>query len=129
MKPHPGEPDAEIPDPAVQKFLTHLATDRGASAYTQRNYRQALKEFIRWHREERQQLPAWEKLQRDDFRAYVRFLGRHNLGRAAIQLRFCALRTFYKHLIRHGIMASSPIRNLSLPELAKRLLKYLTSTQ
>jgi len=99
-------------DKWIQKFLAHLATDRGASAYTQRNYKQALMEFVRWHQLESpesrvqssksQPAIVWEKLQRDDFRNYLRFLGRHNLGRAAIQLRFSALRTFYKFLIRHG---------------------------
>jgi integrase/recombinase XerC len=97
--------------------------------YTQRNYRQALLEFSRWHGEARQAPPAWDKLQRDDFRAFVRFLGRHNLGRAAIQLRYCALRTFYKFLIRHGMVSVSPIKNLSLPKLAKRLPKFLTAQQ
>ena len=111
------------------RFFQHLATDRGASACTQRNYRQALVEFHRWHSDERQQPPSWDKLQRDDFRAYLRFLGRHNLGRAAIQLRFCALRTFYKFLIRRGAVAASPIRNLALPKLAKRLPKFLTRPQ
>ena len=42
------------------------------------------------------------KLQRDDFRSYLRYLGRNNLSRAATSLRFSALRTFYKFLIRHG---------------------------
>jgi site-specific recombinase XerD len=126
-------------DKWIQKFLAHLATDRGASAYTQRNYRQALTEFVRWHQEERsafadksasaRQTVVWEKLQRDDFRNYLRFLGRHNLGRAAIQLRFSALRTFYKFLIRHGAVESSPIKNLSLPKLEKRLPKFLTIQQ
>ena len=41
------------PDKWIQKFLAHLATDRGASAYTQRNYQQALTEFARWHLDER----------------------------------------------------------------------------
>jgi site-specific recombinase XerD len=72
---------------------------------------------------------AWEKLSRDDFRNYLRFLGRNNLGRAAIQLRFSALRTFYKFLIRHGAVEMSPIRNLSLPKLEKRLPKFLTVQQ
>ena len=116
-------------DEWIKKFLQHLATDRGASTYTQRNYRQAMWEFHRWHQEERQQPPEWEQLQRDDFRAYLRFLGRHNLSRAAIQLRFCALRTFYKFLIRHGALATSPIKNLSLPKLGKRLPKFLTPEQ
>jgi integrase/recombinase XerC len=113
----------------IRKFLAHLATDRGASIYTQRNYRDALKEFCAWHQEEWQSPPAWEKLQRDDFRAYLRFLGRHNLGRAAIQLRFSALRTFYKFLMRHGVVEILPIKNLSLPKAAKRLPKFLTVQQ
>ena len=126
-------------DKWIRKFLAHLATDRGASVYTQRNYRQALLEFFRWHREERsafadksasaRQAVVWDELQRDDFRGYLRFLGRQNLGRAAIQLRFCALRTFYRFLIRHGIVEASPIKNLALPKPGRRLPKYLTCRQ
>lgn len=116
-------------DKWADKFLKHLATDRGASVYTQRNYSQALTEFHRWHQEERKQAPAWDKLQRDDFRSYVRFLGRHNLSRAAIQLRFSALRSFYKFLIRHGLVSGSPIKNIALPKVGKRLPKFLTVQQ
>src|SRR5208282_6654746 len=126
-------------DKWVRKFLAHLATDRDASVYTQRNYRQALLEFVQWRHTERSAFAdasasarpavAWEKLQRDDFRGYLRFLGRQNLGRAAIQLRFCALRTFYKFLIRHGVVGASPIKNLALPKPARRLPKYLTRQQ
>ncbi len=133
------KPVAEIHDKWIRKFLAHLATDRDASVYTQRNYRQALQEFSRWHHEERsafadksasaQQAVAWEKLQRDDFRGYLRFLGRQNLGRAAIQLRFCALRTFFKFLIRHGVAGASPIKNLALPKQGRRLPKFLTLQQ
>lgn len=126
-EPEPKQPPAI--DKWVQKFLTHLATDRGASIYTQRNYRQAVVEFYGWHKRERHTAPVWNALQRDDFRAYVRFLGRGNLSRAAIQLRFCALRTFYKFLLRHGEAGSSPIKNISLPKLEKRLPKFLTAEQ
>ena len=134
-----AKPATEVRDRWIQKFLAHLATDRGASVYTQRNYRQALQEFFHWHQLESPvsevQSPkstpmvAWEMLQRDDFRGYLRFLGRQNLGRAAIQLRFCALRTFYKFLIRHGVVGASPIKNLALPKQGRRLPKYLTQQQ
>ena len=124
-----GSAAKEREDKWVKKFQAHLASDRGASQYTQRNYAQALREFANWLEEERQQAPDWAALQRDDFRGYVRFLGRHNLGRAAIQLRFSALRTFYKFLIRNGVVAGSPIKNLALPKLEKRLPKFLTAQQ
>jgi integrase/recombinase XerC len=117
------------PDEWMQRFLAHLATDRGASVYTQRNYRQALLEFQLWNIQERKLAPAWDKLERDDFRGYVRFLGRKKLSRAAIQLRFCALRTFYKFLVRHGVVSGSPIKNIALPKMPARLPKYLTRQQ
>lgn len=122
-------PVPEIRDPWIAKFTAHLATDRGASAYTQRNYRQALVEFARWHLAERQAPARWDQLRRDDFRAYLRFLGRNQLSRAATSLRFSALRTFYKFLMRHGAVESLPIKNLSLPQREKRLPKFLTLQQ
>ncbi len=120
---------ADAPDEWLLKFLQHLAADRGASEYTQRNYRQALTEFCRWHVQERGSPPPWTALQRDDFRAYLRFLGRQQLSRAAIQLRFSALRTFYKFLVRRGQLEATPIKNLSLPKLEKRLPQFLTARQ
>ena len=111
------------------RFFSHLATDRDASAYTQRNYRQAISGFCLWHQQERGASPAWDKLQRDDFRAYLRFLGRQNLSRAAIALRFSAMRTLYHFLIRQGAVAMSPIKNLALPKTGKRLPKFLTVQQ
>ncbi|HTI98319.1 MAG TPA: tyrosine recombinase XerC [Dongiaceae bacterium] len=122
-------PKREAGDRWTQKFLAHLATDRGVSAYTQRNYAQTLTEFRAWHKNERQSPPAWEALQRDDFRGYLRFLGRQNLGRASIALRFSALRTFYKFLVRHGAVPASPIKNISLPKPGRRLPQFLTIPQ
>jgi site-specific recombinase XerD len=125
----PEETLPTVNDEWIKKFLQHLATDRGASVYTQRNYRQAILEFHRWHQKERKQPPAWESLQRDDFRAYLRFVGRHRISRATIQLRFSALRTFYRFLVRHGAVASSPIKNLALATIGKRLPMFLAPQQ
>lgn len=129
MEQSPCEAAPEIRDKWISKFLAHLATDRGASVYTLRNYEQALMEFARWHLNERKSPAVWENLQRDDFRSYLRFLGRNNLSRAAVQLRFSALRTFYKFLMRHRVVESLPIKNLSLPKLEKRLPRFLTIQQ
>jgi integrase/recombinase XerC len=129
LKAEPTSSSPTIEEKWIQKFLAHLATDRGASVYTQRNYSQALTEFAHWHLTEHKSPAAWEKLQRDDFRSYLRFLGRNQLSRAATQLRFSALRTFYKFLMRHGVVESLPIKNISLPKLEKRLPRFLTKQQ
>ncbi len=116
-------------DPWIAKFLQHLASDKGASIYTQRNYRHALFRLMAWFKTERKTTPDWKSLRRDDFRDFLRFLGRSNLSRAVIQLQFSALRTFYKFLIRNGVASASPIKNLSLPKREKRLPKFLTVPQ
>lgn len=113
----------------VGEFLRHLQSERCASQYTIRNYRQALSEFTDWFRCDRQQAPVWVQLERDDFRGYLRFLGRNHLSRAATRLRFSALRSFYRYLLRRGVLTASPIRNLSLPKLEKRLPQFLTPRQ
>jgi len=115
----------ELPDWPT-RFLTHLGADKGASIYTQRNYRQALVEFTGWFTKARKTPPEWETLERDDFREYLRYLGRSKLSRAATQLRFSALRSFYKYLIRNAILAASPIKNIKIPKLPKRLPRFLT---
>jgi integrase/recombinase XerC len=115
-------------DPSVGGFLQNLSA-RGASVYTERNYRQALLEFSAWAGEQRGGAPDWTALRRDDFRYFLRFLGRGKLSRAAIQLRFSALRSFYKFLIQKGVVSASPVKNLSLPKLEKRNPMFLTVQQ
>src|SRR5580658_8847663 len=115
-------------DPLAGKFLQSLAA-KGGSAYTERNYRQALVGFCAWAREQQGGALDWTTLRRDDFRYFLRFLGRGKLSLAAIQLRFSALRTFYRYLIREGVVGASPVRNLALPKLDKRNPIFLTVKQ
>jgi integrase/recombinase XerC len=119
----------EAKDQLIGQFLQHLATERAASIYTQRNYEHALGEFSRWHNDERKSPPNWKALERDDFRAYLRYLGRQRISRAGTQLRFSALRSFYKFLMRRGVVEQFPIKGIVLPKLAKRLPRFLTPQQ
>jgi integrase/recombinase XerC len=126
----PGQRESAPRDSLIESFLEHLTTERAASVYTLRNYRQAFTEVQKWHQDERQSAVPWLKLARDDFRSYLRYLGRkEKCGRAAIQLRFSALRSFYKFLVRRGKLATSPIKNILLPKQARRLPKFLTVQQ
>lgn len=124
----PENSDSKL-DETAELFLTHLAADRNASPYTLRNYRHALVEFTSWHARDRKSPPRWLDLKRDDFRAYLRFLGREQLARTAIRLRFSALRSFYKFLVRRGFLAATPIKNILLPKLERRLPRFLTIPQ
>jgi len=116
-------------DTHVKSFIQHLTVERNASIYTLRNYQQALGEFAQWHQQERNSAPSWRALSRDDFRGYLRFLGRKQMSRAAVMLRFSALRSFYKFLARGGIVENSPIKGMSMPKASRRLPRFLTAQQ
>jgi site-specific recombinase XerD len=117
------------PDASVDEFLARLALDRGASPLTRRNYAAVLAEFQTWYEEWTQRRPEWRRLGRDDFRAYLRFLGGRKLGQATIRLRFSALRTFYRHLQRRGQVTEIPLRQIALPKAGRRLPRFLTPDQ
>src|SRR4030095_7138426 len=73
-------PDVRPPaDPRVAEFLEHLATERGASKYTRRNYRDAIAEFSAWYAGQHGVAPDWPALAREEFRFYLRHLGRQQL--------------------------------------------------
>ena len=114
---------------APSDFLQHLASDRGSSVYTQRNYRQALLEFSSWYGKEHGTAPVWAGLTRDVFRSYLRSLGRRGLSPAACRLRFSALRSLYRFLIRRGLAETSPVRQVQLPKPVRRLPRFLTVDQ
>ncbi len=128
-KPGEGEPATADLSPRAGEFLAYLAVERAASPNTCRNYRQAILEFEAWHRGLAGSGPDWISLERDNFRHYLRHLGRSGLKRASIQLRFSGLRSFYKFLVRRGHMEQSPIRNLALPKTEKRMPVFLTREQ
>ncbi len=110
-------------------FFRFLTDEKDASVYTQRNYRQAIDGFGKWYRETNGQAPPWADLKRDSFRLFLRQLGRKNLSQAAIRLRFSALNSFYKFLMRRGLIESSPVKGITLPKPAKRLPQFLTIDQ
>jgi integrase/recombinase XerC len=113
-------------DPWLSLFFQHLTI---ASPYTLRNYRRALLEFKHWYQKDRKEDPAWNKLQRYDFRAYLHHLGKRNIGRASTKLQFSALRSFYKFLIRQRLVESSPIKSVTVQKLPQRLVQFLTPKQ
>jgi integrase/recombinase XerC len=124
-----GSESEDTTDPWISQFLAHLANEKTSSEYTLRNYRHALGEFTEWYAETYGTPPPWKNCQRDEFRAYLRSISRRNLKRAAIQLRFSALRSFFRFLVRRGEIEVTPIRNISVPKLEQRLPRFLTSEQ
>ncbi|MFH1067814.1 MAG: tyrosine-type recombinase/integrase, partial [bacterium] len=118
--PVPLEPKEWVP-----LFLRYLKNEKGDSSYTVRNYTQALREFSGAH-----QGKSWAKLGLADFRQHLYDLSiQCKLHPASIRLRFAALRSFYRFLIKRELIQTNPFEGLKMPPLEKRLPKFLTEEQ
>lgn len=121
----------EIPKDAqqwVERFLEHLKHERRLSAYTLRNYRHAVSEFILWLKRSGGWKDGFQHISDLEVRRYL-IESQQALSRRTVHNHFSALRTFFKFLLKHEAIRSNPFSGISLPKLPKSLPKYLTEKQ
>ena len=106
-------------------FLTHLGSARGFSPKTIRNYGQALLELSADFTGRN-----WAELRPTEFRNYLYKVSTgRKLSPASIRLRFSALRSFYKFLLRAGRVSENPLTGFKLPVKQRRLPLFLSEEQ
>jgi len=108
------------------EFLRFLETERSASPRTLRNYAAALADFRAWRGDE---FRDWRRCTTNEFRGWLFELGKKELARSTIRLRFAALRSFYKYLVFRRGLAASPVAAVQLPKAKRPLPTILTAKQ
>ncbi|MGJ8678123.1 MAG: site-specific tyrosine recombinase/integron integrase [Akkermansiaceae bacterium] len=111
----------------VEAFLEFQRVERAASERTLRNYSHALNAFRQW--KEADDFESWRACTADDFRKYLFELMKQELARATIRLRFAALRSFYKYLVHRRGLGVSPLADVQLPKLERKLPVVLSLAQ
>jgi integrase/recombinase XerC len=107
----------------VDEFLRHLALGLHASPQTVRCYRADLRDFRDFLRtiSPRGPAPAPAAVDAQAIRAYLSFLHGRGASRATVARRLASLRSFFRHLVREGILSRNPAALVSTPRLEKRL--------
>ena len=109
----------------LRDYLRHIEEGRQLSPHTVAAYRRDLVQFREWMDTHR---PGWEwdDVGRLDLRAYLGHLGRRGLARRSIGRKLSAIRGFFRHLHREGIVDANPSRTVRSPKLDRRLPAWLT---
>ncbi len=102
---------------AIRRFLAYLAAERGASAHTVRAYAADVSGLVQ-HLDGRE--PAEANVH--DLRAYLATTTPHA---ASLQRRIGALRTFYRWMVREGLVKESPAERLRTPRVRRPLPRSL----
>lgn len=126
-RPHPDtDPAADAlsrPLPAslaepIERFITHLASERRQASHTCSNYHRDLTRLA--HYLQQQEL-AWQDLNSHRLRRYVAELSRASLGGRSIARHLSSTRQFYDYLIREGLAGDNPALDIRAPKSPKRL--------
>jgi len=94
------------------------------SAYTVRNYTADLLDFFDFLRAK--DISSLKEVDRLTLRDYLSHLMKQGLVKASIARKLSAIRSFYRYLLREGVISTSPAATTSSPKLDKRLPSFLT---
>lgn len=109
----------------VGDFLDYLTFEKNLSPNTIAAYRDDLDSFVGFlcndyftMGRDQLELPRVDHLA---VRAYLAHLSRRKLSRASVARHLSALRSFFKYLVREGVVEANPARTVSTPKREKHL--------
>ncbi len=108
----------------MQSYLVFLEHEKRSPPRTRETYGRTLRELSAFVSEKR--LPAdAAKLTHVALRAFLASLAEKN-GNATIARKLATLRSFYRFLMRRGVVEASPMARLSTPKVVRPLPRFLT---
>jgi integrase/recombinase XerC len=114
----------------IKNYLSYLKNERQASANTINSYLQDIKQFseIILDSSEVDKI-EWKSITLPDVRNYLVECQDIGCSKRSLNRKMSALRSFYKFMIREGMLNTNPFVNVSSPKMDKHLPKYLSVTE
>jgi integrase/recombinase XerC len=114
-------------------YINYLKAERNASPYTIRNYSNDLlgnykrgseKGFFQFLR--LRKIDSIDRVNKQLFRDYLSYLIEQGVAKTSITRKISAIRSFYRYLVREGILDNNPIDQVASPRRDRRLPSLLT---
>ncbi len=116
-----------------KRYKNYLEAERNVSPYTIRNYvgdlmgnykRGSGKGFFQFLRLKR--IDSLKEVDKRVLRDYLAYLAGQGIGKRSIARKLSAIRSFYRYLVREGLLADNPLEQTTSPKLDRRLPSFLT---
>ncbi|BCJ85252.1 tyrosine recombinase XerC [Effusibacillus dendaii] len=108
---------------AIDLFLEYLRIEKNASAYTVDSYQSDLQQFCEFL--EKEGIQSLQQVTHVIIRTFLSQLHYAKAARKTIARKVSCLRSFYRFLMREGIVDHNPAKSVSTPKLEKRTPKFL----
>ena len=116
----------------IERFLTHLAVEKGFSANTTSAYRNDLSQlaqFISTRAEKQAAKPSWASIDRQDMLAYLLNLQERRYAETTRARKIAAARSFFKFLLGERVIDRDPTENMESLNVGRSLPKPISESQ
>lgn len=112
----------------IRVFCSYLETERNLSPHTLAAYRNDLEQLSRFITREMGEEATAAEVDHLLLRRFLAMLGK-NAKKSTIGRKLAAIRTFFKYLLRHGILTKNPAELIATPKKENRLPFHLNIDQ
>ena len=110
--------------PLIDSYLNHIASQRGLSPVTIKNYQRNLAEFVELLQQK--QITDWAGLDSHTVRSMVKELNQKGIKARSIATKLSALRSFLSYLVQFEYLTNNPAKGVAAPKLDKPLPKNIS---
>ena len=112
----------------IENFIDYLRYERNYSSKTTEGYQADLEAFERFYEAIDSSL-SWAEMPADIVREWVVEMMDKGNAATSVRRRLSSLRSFYKFLLRRGLVSKDPVHNISGPKVEKKLPAYVRETE
>ncbi len=121
-------------DRAIQRFLTYLEVERGASPHTIKAYHQDIMDLcaflhISGHSQNDDGILSPDSIDRYALRSFLQHLYLESKSRSTIERKVSSLRTFFRFLKSRNMIERNPAKYLPLPRKELKLPVFLSEQE
>ena len=113
----------------IDDFLNYLRYERNYSNYTIGAYSKDLDQFQRYVREHREGVFNPGEIDSDFVRSWIVSLMDEKLSPVSVNRKLSSLKSFFKFLMKRGIVSANPLRLVSGPKTKKPLPYFIKDSE
>ncbi len=112
----------------LSEYSQYLISEKRYSSYTVKSYLSDLEQFSFYLRVQ-YQMEDLSKATSIQIRSWISQLMIGKMNSRSVNRKLSTLRNYYKYLIRHGYLGSTPLETIVAPKTKKRLPQYLDESK
>ena len=109
-----------------EMFLNHLRYQKRYSSHTLKSYETDLDQFIEFCKQNKQNI---EEADHTDIRHWIVGMMENNVSARSVNRKLSSLKSYYRFLIREGLVSKNPLDKVVAPKIKKRLPVFVEEDQ